>query len=145
MPQLLFIFRLSLGAFCVFICFAVPQCARRRYFLPVICQMRLISLYYSVNGASAGYMGMILPRLAFVINGRALGINNVKLPGDKVPMLKLAKSVSFNMHAAYKKSLMAPLTFLISRALACQTSIFHGLTWPSSELMDFHFLCMCEY
>jgi len=90
-------------------------------------------------------MAMILPRLAFVINGRALGINNVKLPGDKVPMLILAKCVSFNMHTAYKKSLMAPLTFLISRALACQTSIFHGLTRPSSELMDFHFLCMCEY
>jgi hypothetical protein len=47
---------------------------------------------------------MILPRLAFVINGRALGINNVKLPGDKVPMLKLTKSGSFNMHAAYKKN-----------------------------------------
>jgi hypothetical protein len=152
MPQLLFIFSpVSLSAPFVFL--SVLRCpsapARRRYFLPVICQMRLIAVLFCKWSECRVYAGMILPRLAFVINGcagrPALGINNVKLLGDKLPMLKLTKSGSFNMHAAYKKSLMAPLTFLISRALACQTSIFHGLTWPSSELMDFHFLWMCEY
>lgn len=74
----------SLGAFCVFICFAVPQCARR-YFLPVICQMWLISVLFS----KWGWVRIILPRLQFVIDSKAcksaLGNQHCQVSQDKLP------------------------------------------------------------